>query len=265
MSININNINNINNFYNQGIGSFLLKKIHSDMLIDALKEEVWVENDGNKNVFCSDNEFLSLPDWMYKAHDTSTNTDTNTDTDTDTNTDPYLNEHEKEFTIKQNIKNLTPKIYFDYFSILFNSPYILGIDKLFHSKITVNSIALWNGVGDFNWHWDGPGNDDIYALVYLSDYKKWPRKFGAGLEYGTAQMSEQGYKNIKQKGVLYPDNGRIIIGENRNPLWVHRTQHYSEQALNDKINRFTFLVTMKLTSLLPIARLPDYQNYQIAR
>jgi hypothetical protein len=40
-----------------------------------------------------------------------------------------------------------------------------------YSKITVNSIALWNGVGDFNWHWDGPGNDDIYALVYLSDYK----------------------------------------------------------------------------------------------
>jgi hypothetical protein len=97
---------------------------------------------------------------MYKAHDTSTNTGADTN--------PYLNEYEKEFTIKQNIKNLTPKIYFDYFSILFNSPYILGIDKLFHSKITVNSIALWNGVGDFNWHWDGPGNDDIYALVYFS-------------------------------------------------------------------------------------------------
>jgi hypothetical protein len=44
----------------------------------------------------------------------------------------------------------------------------------------------------------------------------------------------------------YPDNGRIVIGDNRNPLQLHRTQHYSEQALIDKIDRITFLVTMKL-------------------
>jgi hypothetical protein len=236
MSINLNCINNL---YTHGVSSFFLKEQRIKVLEKMIKQEHWINN---KHLSKND-EILCAPDWMHQANKTAMS-----------KTDALKNPYEKERISKQTIKGFMPVKYYDYFTSVFNThQYNCGLGALHYSAIEVVSVALWNGVGDFNWHWDGPGNDDLYALVYLSDYQEWPQEFGAGLEYGTAQMSEskQGYQNIEQKGVFYPDNGRIVIGENRNPLWVHRTQHYSEQALKDKINRFTFLVTMKLKSLLP--------------
>jgi hypothetical protein len=210
------------------VSSVFLKKQHLDRLDNFIELETWIKNDEN------DKEVLSVPKWMSQAFN-------NIDIESD------ISEFEKEFKMQQSIKQYRPKHYFEFFKIIFNSPlYNSGICKLHNSTFEISSIELWNGVSDFHWHWDGPGNDDIYALVYLSDYKEWPRVFGAGLEYGVAQLSKQGYKNIERKGVFYPDNGRIVIGDNRNPLQLHRTQHYSEQALIDKIDRITFLVTMKL-------------------
>lgn len=201
-----------------------------------IKRECWVDNENpSKN-----NEILSAPGWLHKARRIDIS-----------KREALKNPHEKEMINKQNIKHFISVKYADYLSIVSNDRYYdWGMDTLHYSATEVVSVALWNGVGYFNWHWDGLGSDDFYALIYLLDYKEWTKRFGAGLEYGTAQMSEQGYKNISQKGAFYPDNGRIIFGENRNSLWVHRTQNYSEKALNDRINRFTFLVAMKLTSLL---------------
>lgn len=225
----------INCLYKNGVTSFKLRQQHLERLSGYINKESWVKNIGqNDKVFPCD-DLLAIPLWAYNGFNSIDFSQS------------FSNEYEKESYIKKTLSSGVPKKYLDYFSIIFNSPIYNGnLPGLYNSEIKVSSVSLWNGVSDFNWHWDGPGNDDIYALIYLSDYEKWPEEFGAGLEYGMASMSEQGYKDVEKKGVFYPDNGRIVIGENRNPLWVHRTQHYSQEALNNKINRFTFLVTMRL-------------------
>jgi hypothetical protein len=120
-------------------------------LNNFIELETWIKNDEN------DKEVLSVPKWMSQAFN-------NIDIASD------LSEFEKEFKMQQSIKQYRPKHYFEFFKIIFNSPlYNSGICKLHNSTFEISSIELWNGVSDFHWHWDGPGNDDIYALVYWTD------------------------------------------------------------------------------------------------
>lgn len=220
---------NLNALYRTGLTSCLLKEEFALMLRNYIDQEQWS--------VCDEEGFL-IPNWMLKGFQALSPTNN------------PVSEFEKEKILQNNIKRFTPECYFKFFQTIFNSPlYNAGLDKLHNSKLEVNSIELWNGVGSGNnhWHWDGPGNADVYALVYLTDYQSWPQEFGGGFKYGVADRLAQqdGYHNVHEIGVFCPDNGRIVLGDNRNPLWVHKTIPLTQEA-PEKINRFTFLVSLTL-------------------
>ena len=221
---------NLSEFYKTGFTGCVMHKEHALKLRGYVNQEFWST--------CDKESFL-IPEWMEQGLNLNISAD--------------ISGFEKEAKTQQNIKKYTPKHYFDFFQTIFKSHlYNAGINKMHNAQLIINNVELWNGVsnGDCHWHWDGPGNGDIYALVYLSDYKVWRVGFGGGLEVGLAKaVAEQdGYNGVNSVAVYHPDNGRILLGDNRNPLYVHRANPLTEQAPKD-INRFTFLVSMKLAPL----------------
>jgi len=108
--------------------------------------------------------------------------------------------------------------------------------------LDIKSVSAWNGASSFYWHWDGPMNGDIFALIYLTDYKKWPKEYGAGFKTGILDSNTD---QVQETGVFYPDNGRVIIGNNLNQNLVHKVIPYSSDAFDSRVNRFTILVSLE--------------------
>ena len=100
------------------------------------------------------------------------------------------------------------------------------------------------------------GNDDIFFLIYLSDFEKdkWDSKDGGGIAVGIRELeigkhwsNESPNDNeVDLLREIQPENGRIVYGNNMNPRFVHKPIKMSDDANNKNINRYTFLVTIKL-------------------
>lgn len=211
---------NINNFFDYGFETSILDKNFLMKFKTLISLEEWTE------IF--DGEFfVKIPKWMKNFVDNK-------------------NKINKYCTINKEI----PKIYHIIFNnIIKDSKNICYLDSFY--DLEIKNIQLWNGVTDNKYHWDGPGNQDIFLLLYLSDFDEWNPSNGGGIKVGIRDLpNNQNWStisnenDIKEISTIYPDNGRFVLGNNMNPKFVHKPFLLNDNSLN----RYTFLITIKLNN-----------------
>jgi len=142
-----------------------------------------------------------------------------------------------------------PVVYDRFFEhLLRQDGYFLELGQLF--RLEVRTIQLWDGVGAPYWHWDGPGNGDIYLLLYLTDHEDWPAFYGGSLKLGVRDLKPGWLSRVSDESVtlideILPSHGTLVISDNRNPRIVHCPVRLSQEAIEYGVSRYTFLVTFR--------------------
>jgi len=209
----------VNKLYKDGFDTFILDKIYVKRLWNLVKKEEWVDVDQSDG-----NTIKSMPKWMESIDE-----------------DDYK----------------SPKKYKRLFEdLILEKQYNGNLNSYYDLK--VNEVQMWDGVEEEdNYHWDGNVNGDMFMLIYLSDFDEWDGKYGGGISCGVRDLIngkdwidsnlDQEYIKVKEEEkTFYPDNGRIVFGNNLNPRQVHRPIPLTKEAKELGIKRITLLVTINL-------------------
>ena len=237
---------NINQLFRTGFATYVLPDNVSSRIKMLIDRDNWVDREYKENI-----QFKSLPKYMLRVIDGLDRYERN-----DSHNTSFVNQQEKKVFNEIRLKEDSYQKYFNFFKILFhNKNYCGDIDKFY--KLSIGNIYLVNGVSDWQYHWDGGASGDIFALIYLTDYKKWPKEYGAGFCGGKVicnAVNDVNYSKIDDSMVEeifceYPENGRVIFGVNNNPTLVHKPLSFSRVGLEKKPDRFTFLIKFTLLPL----------------
>lgn len=140
-----------------------------------------------------------------------------------------------------------PRVYDRFFDgLIRQDAFFQALKSLFRLEMT--GIQLWDGVGAPYWHWDGPGNGDLYMLLYLTDHLDWPESYGGGLRLGVRELSPGWLAQVNEAAVtvideVKPSRGTLVVSDNRNPRIVHCPERLTDEAIARGERRLTFLVT----------------------
>lgn len=226
---------NLNNLYKNGFDTFFIDEELKKKLWFIVNTEKWRKPtfDISKMYDETDGYYKKIPEWM----------------DIDLSNYPVNNNEQEDFLQREWDKK-RPKIYKHYFNKIMKEKQYNGNLDMFYD-FDIKSIQLWDGVGSEKYHWDGPGNDDIFFLIYLSDFKKWDPKYGGGISVGVRELTDNrnwinDMDNIETLATVYPDDGRIVFGNNMSPRFVHKPILLTKEANDLDLSRITFLITIKL-------------------
>lgn len=156
---------------------------------------------------------------------------------------------QRELALASYAASRRPRAYDRFFDDLVRRDAFFQVMKtLFRLEIT--DIQLWDGVGAPYWHWDGPGNGDIYMLLYLTDHDEWPASYGGTLKLGVRELTPGWLAHVDEAAVqvvdeIRPSRGTMVISDNRNPRVVHHPVRLTDEAIASGVRRLTFLVTFK--------------------
>lgn len=222
----------INKLYETGFDTFIIEKVFLKQIEKLVEKETWIELEQTNT-----NTIKAAPKWMYD------NVDTSMDNSGNQTYSEGNHEHCEEFKKYKNI-----------FTQMLKSTKYNGFLHM-HYTLEINTIQLWDGVEEHPLlHWDGKVNGDLFFLLYLSDHDTWDKELGGGLMGGTRELSDKPSwetdnlkeEDLKESEIFYPDNGRIVYGNNTNPRQIHKPIAISKKGKEENVRRTTFLVTIKL-------------------
>ncbi|MEL0583921.1 MAG: hypothetical protein AAES65_03420 [Candidatus Thiodiazotropha sp. (ex. Lucinoma kazani)] len=227
----------LNHFFGKG---YLVRKLPANW-IGAL--ERIVKTDGCEWLSCppnADEQVFRAPAWSLPSDDLLKDGDDNN----------FASLQRKETDLAEACAARRPAIYDRFFErLLRQDEFFQKMGQLFRLKI--QTIQLWDGVGAPYWHWDGPGNGDLYLLLYLTDHDDWPESHGGGLKLGVRDLTPGWLARVPRESVtlideIQPSRGTMAISDNRNPRIVHCPVRLTGQAVDEGVCRLTFLVTFKV-------------------
>lgn len=208
----------INKLYRDGFDTFILDKLYIKRLWSLVKKEDWVNLDDYKGI-----SIKTIPSWMA----------------------PKGGDEYKSPTKYKRV--------FD--DLILEKKYNGNLDICY--DIEINKIEMWDGSDDKDYYHSHTKLDgDFFILIYLSDFDKWDENNGGGISFGVRDLTKDDdwlYSNMeseyiegKEEKTFYPDNGRIVYGNNLNPRQVHRPKRLTEEAKEIGVKRITFLITINL-------------------
>lgn len=126
----------------------------------------------------------------------------------------------------QLFEKAVPKEYKDLLFFFANHSGLLdGFQNLY--SFDLSTADLWDGAEDLGWHWDGIDAGDIIFLLYFSNMK-WEEKDGGQVETGKRSVDGKhwlmDYSDINTLHSSLPNNGNVLIINNRDPRFVHRVR-----------------------------------------
>ncbi|MCG7870991.1 MAG: hypothetical protein JAZ11_02685 [Candidatus Thiodiazotropha lotti] len=227
----------LNQFFNKG---YLTQKLPANWI--AALDRI-LKTDGCEWHTCLpnvDEQVFRVPMWSYPDQSLID----------EGSSDNFAQLQQKESDLANNCATRRPVIYDRFFErLLRQDGFFQELGRLFRLKI--QTIQLWDGVGAPYWHWDGPGNGDLYLLLYLTDHNNWPESYGGSLKLGVRDLTHGWLARVPEESVtlideIPPSRGTMVISDNRNPRIVHCPVRLSDQAIKEGVRRLTFLVTFKV-------------------
>lgn len=103
--------------------------------------------------------------------------------------------------------------------------------RTLNDSATVRYVHMWNGAEDISWHCDVVDGSDTMVFVYITDSVKWQDSWGGRLSLCKQLRGENLFETT-----VSPENGTMVIINNRNPLFKHQV----ERLKSLEINRYTF-------------------------
>lgn len=140
------------------------------------------------------------------------------------------NRAEYERLIAEDILLITPKSLIDLGNLLVELPEF-NFFKKYYKKHELKSIDLWNGSESIDYHYDTINGCDTLVLIYLTEQSSWQQDWG-----GTLSMKKQVGDRVYYEKQFAPENGRMLVINNTNPLVYHKVAPMK----NTSVNRYTF-------------------------
>jgi hypothetical protein len=103
--------------------------------------------------------------------------------------------------------------------------------KNYYKQHILKYIDFWNGSEEIDYHYDTINGCDTLVLIYLTEQQTWKQEWG-----GSFSMKKQVYDNIVFEKKYFPENGKMLVINNSNPLIYHKV----EKLKNFSVNRYTF-------------------------
>lgn len=208
----------IEKFFLNGYSSLQAPSFIANTLLGLMEKELWVSDE---------HKGLLIPSWANVEFDRN------------------MHIRDREQAIAKQLNQSTPKHYTHLIHSLINhDSFCANLKSL--GKLEITGIAIWNGVEELGWHWDGYDAGDYVLLCYLSRNAEWRESQGGGLSLGTRILDNDwlGYaeSNVTLHETIKPNHGQIVLINNQNPKFVHMTT----KLANSKMNRYTLSVSIAL-------------------
>lgn len=197
-------------YYDKGyFVTTLPKHIHA-MLWNEIYSTNWVGDD-------SENIYKQIPDWYENKTPYTVNS-------TGSNRPVY------ERKVGKDVFENTPQSLKD---IANETAKIADLDffNRYYEQAELKYIDMWNGSEEIPYHFDTINGTDMLLLIYLTEQDFWIPEWG-----GQISVKKQVGDNIIHEEEFNPDNGRMLVINNANPLIKHRVRALK----NNNVNRYTF-------------------------